>query len=60
MHASSIYLEFGAPISLSMYSSIHAWPESFALYSGDSGEGERLFRREAERHSVVNPNSIPV
>jgi hypothetical protein len=24
----------------------------------DSGEAERLFRREAERHSVMNPNTI--
>jgi len=24
----------------------------------DSGEGERWFRREAERHSGMNPNTI--
>jgi len=26
--------------------------------SGDSGEGERSFRREAERHSGMIPNTI--
>ena len=25
---------------------------------GDSGEAERLFRKEAERHSGMNPNTI--
>jgi hypothetical protein len=25
---------------------------------GDSGEAERSFRREAERHSGINPNTI--
>jgi len=26
--------------------------------AGDSGEGERIFRRESERHSGMNPNTI--
>ena len=25
---------------------------------GDSGEAERFFRREAERHSGMNPNTL--
>ena len=29
-----------------------------ALIFGDSGEAERLFRRGAERHSGMNPNTI--
>jgi hypothetical protein len=27
-------------------------------YIGDSGEAERSFRQEAERHSGMNPNTI--
>ena len=30
----------------------------FAVYIGDSGEAERLFRKEAERHSGMIPNTI--
>jgi hypothetical protein len=26
--------------------------------TGDSGEAERLFRKESERHSGMNPNTI--
>jgi integrase len=29
-----------------------------ANYPADSGEGERLFRREAERYSGLKPNTI--
>jgi CRISPR-associated protein Cas1 len=28
------------------------------VQDGDSGETERLFRKEAERHSGMNPNTI--
>ena len=27
-------------------------------YCGDSGEAERLFGKESERHSGMNPNAI--
>ncbi len=27
-------------------------------FTGDSGESERIFRRESERHSGMNPNTI--
>ena len=48
---------------------MHSWaegrsqgPEPFVLSlrkdSGDSGEAERLFRKEAERHSGMIPNTI--
>jgi hypothetical protein len=32
--------------------------EAAAWRFGDSGEAERLFRREAERHSGMIPNTI--
>jgi hypothetical protein len=28
------------------------------ITGGDSGEAERLFRKEAERHSGMNPNTL--
>src|SRR5207248_2227201 len=28
------------------------------LHVGDSGEGERIFRQDSERHSGMNPNTI--
>ena len=31
---------------------------AFVCSDGDSGEAERFFRREAERHSGMNPNTI--
>jgi hypothetical protein len=29
-----------------------------SVLGGDSGEAERIFRRESERHSGTNPNTI--
>ena len=31
---------------------------SLFRFCGDSGEAERIFRRESERHSGMNPNTI--
>jgi hypothetical protein len=33
-------------------------PISARRRSGDSGEAERLFRKESERHSGMNPNTL--
>ena len=32
--------------------------QNMAAHSEDSGEAERCFRRETERHSGMNPNTI--
>jgi len=42
---------------------VRDWPQRFENnrtreLSGDSGEAERVFRREAERHSEMIPNTI--
>ena len=34
------------------------WIAVYDILDGDSGEAERLFRKEAERHSGMIPNTI--
>jgi hypothetical protein len=47
-----------ASLKRAVYASYGRKPEPGVCCDGDSGEAERLFRKESERHSGMIPNTI--
>jgi hypothetical protein len=53
-----VLLPWSGNVSLRIVIAVIANAALFIVYFGDSGEAERSFRREAERHSGMIPNTI--